>query len=126
MTGFKKYDEDKAPLDLLPPLGLWEIANAFAAGAAKYDPDNWRKGTGWRRYAGAGLRHIIAWVTGESIDPGSGVHHLACAAASCMMLLELELTQTGTDDRVKLPGELLTRLQMKTKKVVESAKAQRR
>ncbi len=45
------------------------------------------------------MRHLIAWISGESYDKESGINHLAHAAANLMMLLEYQNRGTGEDDR---------------------------
>lgn len=55
--------------------------------------DNWRKGgkAVIPRYIGAALRHILAYQTGERLDPESdGNPHLAHALTSLAFALELE------------------------------------
>jgi len=37
-----KFDEGKAPLALIPPEALLEIAEVFGFGAEKYGVNNWR------------------------------------------------------------------------------------
>jgi hypothetical protein len=53
----------------------------------------------WTRLVGAVLRHTFAWMRGESIDPESGLSHLAHAACGLLFLLAYELNNVGTDDR---------------------------
>ena len=75
----------------MPVRPLEEIALAFTYGAQKYEPDNYRRGTNWRRYLGAALRHTFAFARGEDADPETGLSHLAPAAACLMILRELQL-----------------------------------
>lgn len=98
---FKKHDTSKNRVELVPVRPLEEIALAFTYGAIKYDADNYRRGTAWRRYVGAALRHLLAWARGEDTDPETGLSHLAHAAACLMILRELQLDGLGTDDRIK-------------------------
>lgn len=98
---FVKHDDGKAPFDLIPPEAEFEVAKAFGHGAKKYSPNNYRLGTDWTRYVAAARRHLNAWQQGEDNDSESGLNHLAHALASLMMLLTLQLTKSGTDNRVK-------------------------
>jgi hypothetical protein len=85
----------------VPVRPLEEIALAFTYGAQKYEPDNYRRGTNWRRYLGAALRHTLAFARGEDADPETGLSHLAHAAACLMILRELQLDGLGADDRIE-------------------------
>lgn len=99
----------KPPVDLIPPLALLATACAFANGL-KYGRHSWllvgqgaaaeSKGT----YIGAALRHIMAYQFGETVDPDSGVDHLAHAAASLLICLELDIRKLGKDDRPLTPA----------------------
>lgn len=95
-----KHDSDKLRYDLLPPLALEELVKVLTHGAKKYDDDNWRNVPNWKkRYFAATQRHQWQWKQGIIQDdapdakgsPGSHCHHIACAIASLMFLLEKEL-----------------------------------
>lgn len=88
-----KYDAGKPRMDLLPMRAVLETAKVLAFGAKKYGANNWRKVLGWRwRYTGAGLRHVAAYVLGETHDAESGLHHLSHALCCFMFVLDNELT----------------------------------
>jgi len=96
----RKNDNEKPRTDLLPPRALVEVAKVFGYGAEKYGDWNWSLGKGLpasRVYAAA-LRHLFAWWSGEDKDQETGVTHLAHAACSVLMLLDLML-RGGIDDR---------------------------
>lgn len=79
----RKDDKDKLPLELLSPYALESIAVVLQHGAKRYGARNWEKGLNFSRIAGAALRHLVALLKGEAIDPDSGLHHahhLACEA----------------------------------------------
>jgi hypothetical protein len=73
----------------VPVCPLEEIALAFTYGTLKYEPDTYRRGTNWRRYVGATLRHTLVFARCEDVDPETGLSHLAHAAACLMILREL-------------------------------------
>jgi hypothetical protein len=104
---FKKDDSGKPRFELLPSVALEEVAKVLTYGAKKYThdgidgSDNWRLGTTWRRYIGASLRHIFAFLRGEDSDPETGCSHLAHAVCCLLFLLEFQLVGGGTDDRVQ-------------------------
>lgn len=94
-----KFDQDKPRTDLLPVLALEEVTRVFTYGAKKYSDRNWEKGFIWSRPYGATLRHLFAFWRGESIDPESGISHLAHCCCNVLFLLEFSIRKTGTDDR---------------------------
>ncbi len=93
----KKFDQDKARIDLVPADALLKVAEIFTFGAKKYDAENWRHGEGleWGRLYSASQRHLAAWLLGEDFDGESGLPHLAHAATNLFMLLHY----TGHPDR---------------------------
>src|SRR5690606_28371454 len=103
-TAFKQYAEDVSTLgtiqegevrslsstgaekgttierfDLLPTQALAKIARHFGVGAAKYAPNNWRKGYEWSKSYAALQRHLHAFWGGEDYDEETGSPHLAAA-----------------------------------------------
>jgi hypothetical protein len=55
----------------------------------------------YSRLLSAGLRHQLAWNSGEDFDPESGLNHLAHACANMLMLLEYQLLDQPGDDRAE-------------------------
>jgi len=72
-----KYDNKKLRFDLIPPEVLTLDAAVYTMGAEKYEDNNWRKGIKYSRVIGALMRHLVARICGEIIDPESGLPHLA-------------------------------------------------
>ena len=104
-----KADVGKLGTHLLPTRPLEAVARVLDFGAKKYAPDNWRAGIAYSRVYGAVLRHVWAWWRGETLDPESGQHHLACACTELMFLLEYELGPDASrrercDDRPEKGG----------------------
>lgn len=90
----------KLPLHLVPPALIEETAKAFADGAKKYTPYNWREGgASVSVYYGALLRHIFAYWNGEEISADARVSHLAHAAACIAILLDTQKYGSLEDDR---------------------------
>lgn len=73
--------------DLLPKAGLDAIAEVFAFGAEKYASHNWRRGYEWSKSYSALMRHMTAHWDGETLDPESGLPHLAHAGCHVMFML---------------------------------------
>lgn len=83
------FGAKKLPLELVPPSAVAALAEAFADGAKKYGPYNWREKTiSSSVYYGAALRHLAAWWDGENIAEDSGVHHLYHALACIAMVVD--------------------------------------
>jgi hypothetical protein len=95
----KKYDEEKIRFDLIPPILLQAIAEVLTSGLAKYkDPDNWKKVPNLTtRYYGALLRHLVAWRSGEKLDPESGLPHLWHMACNIAFLIWKEEKESHKD-----------------------------
>jgi hypothetical protein len=90
----------KVPLHLVPPAGMHHTALAFADGAKKYGPYNWReKNVSASVYYAAALRHLMAWWDGEDKSSDAGVHHLGHVMACCAILLDGESIGMMNDDR---------------------------
>lgn len=113
-----KFGRAKPSVGLIPGSALLHIADAFADGAEKYGPANWRDDpVSGSVYVNAAYRHIISWYDGrEENASDSGVHHLAHAAACLAIIIDAQTQGTLVDDRPtagKSP-QLITQL---TKKV---------
>ena len=94
MTPGMKHDTGKLRMDLLPPEAIRALAQVLTHGAAKYSPNNWR-GVEPMRYEAAMLRHWLAWKEGETLDPDSGLPHLAHVLCNAAFLVALEGGQCG-------------------------------
>jgi len=74
-----KADGGKLRMDLLPVEALESLARRLTLGAEKYGPRNWESGIEYSRVYAALLRHLLAWWSGEDIDPdpiAKNSHHL--------------------------------------------------
>ena len=86
-----KFDSGKLRYSLIPPAALAALAKVLTFGAEKYAPNSWQTvENGEERYLDALMRHIEAYRSGESIDPESGLSHLAHAACNVAFLLHFE------------------------------------
>ncbi|MGD9724364.1 MAG: dATP/dGTP diphosphohydrolase domain-containing protein [Pirellulales bacterium] len=83
------------------PVGAMEpLARVMELGAKKYGPYNWRQQPIRNMdYAHAALRHLTAWIGGQSIDPESGISHLAHVASRMAIVLDAESVGTAIEDR---------------------------
>ena len=86
-----KYDKEKLRLDLLPVDALEELARVYTMGAKKYGDRNWEQGLSYMRVVGALLRHLFAWIRGETYDKEDGQRHLASVVWNALALLTYEV-----------------------------------
>jgi Domain of unknown function (DUF5664) len=94
-----KHDQGKEPLDLLSSEALLQLAKVLGYGASKYSSHNWRGGLAWSRVYSAVQRHLLKWNAGETIDPETGLNHLAHAMCGLMFLLQYAKSKPELDDR---------------------------
>lgn len=88
----RKDDIDKPLYRLLPTRGIRCIVDVLTFGAKKYAPNNWKHvDNATERYTDAMLRHIFAWMDGETHDPESGLHHLGHAGCCLLFLMHFEV-----------------------------------
>lgn len=93
----------KPPLSLVPMVAVILESLAFAEGARKYGEFNWRRKKVKRRvYLEAILRHTIAALAGEDIDPDSGLPHEAKIRACCAIILDAKEVGCLIDDRFEM------------------------
>lgn len=95
-----KYDNNKAPLNLLSNYALEEVSKVLDFGQRKYNAWNWTKGIAYSRVIAAAKRHIAAWENGIDLDEESKTNHLANAMCNLMFLLDYEVRgMKELDDR---------------------------
>ncbi len=95
-----KYDQEKPIMALLPAEALEEEAWVWTFGAKKYGYWNWKKGLVYTRIISAILRHTMAIMKGEDIDPESGRLHAAHIRCCAGMLISFQLAgRKDLDDR---------------------------
>jgi len=91
----------EARFDLIPSGALTQLAEHYAAGAAKYGDHNWRKGFEWSKAYAALNRHLHAFWGGEWLDPETGKPHLTAVAFHAFTLLTFAEEHPEFDDRFK-------------------------
>lgn len=96
-----KADSGKPPVSLTPVEAILGEAEVFAFGAKKYGRHNFRLGFEHTRALDAALRHILAILNGEDLDPESGLPHWAHARCSLAMYAYMVTNNVGQDDRYK-------------------------
>lgn len=99
--GTKPRRAELLPFDVL----VQEVSLLYAAGASKYEDNNWRKGYDWSLSMGALQRHFADWYGGQDNDPecteimGQPVSHLAAVVFHALALLWFKDHCPELDDR---------------------------
>lgn len=121
-TGGQK-GQKPARFDLIPP-AIWEVAELYGKGAAKYteygectcrapvhEPGcpalvvtqtgdwNWRQGYAWSLSYAAMQRHANLFWSGEDVDPETGCGHMASVVFHALALMTFALEHPEKDDR---------------------------
>lgn len=94
----EKFDTGKERWDLLPLEALKEVVEVLTYGAAKYEPNGWKRvPDGENRYYAAQQRHSVANRLGEDFDEESNLLHLAHEACNALFRLQLKIDQLQED-----------------------------
>lgn len=90
----------KLPLHLWPSTATAAGSVALLNGALKYGRTNWREaGVRATIYIDAILRHALAYLEGEDVDPDDGVDHVAAILAGAAILVDAKAAGKLYDDR---------------------------
>ena len=94
-------DAEKPRMALIPPRAIREVGKALTYGAKHYkDQYNYlRGGMTTNQLLSACQRHMLEYQCCNGADTESNVHHIACAAANLLMLMEGILLDVLVDDR---------------------------
>lgn len=96
----QRFGDMKVPLGLFPSSALIHGAQAFADGAEKYGPYNWRdKAVEAMTYIHAAERHLRAWLDREEDASDSGNHHLGHVLACVAIILDAQEQGNLIDNR---------------------------
>lgn len=98
MAGLR-YNSNKRPWGLLSWPALAVLVDVLAFGAKKYAAWNWSKGLSWTETFESMQRHLVAWYSGEDVDPETGISHMGHVLCNAMFLMHFILFKTGVDDR---------------------------
>lgn len=94
-----KYDDDKLPIQLIPPESIVAQAEILAFGARKYSERNWEKGMRWSRLFGAINRHLWTWWSGDCLDRETLLNHIKAVHTVSGFLVTYIERNIGIDDR---------------------------
>jgi hypothetical protein len=108
MSKGKKFDYGKPPISWIPVSAIRGEAYGYLYGGKKYGRNNFKGGIAHTRLLDGVLRHILAIVDGEDIDPESGIPHVYLARCGLGIYDYQRLNHPGLDDRYK-PKKRLTK-----------------
>lgn len=92
-----KEKKSKSRLELVPPRALMLVGDVLAFGAEKYEPWGWCNGAfSSEDYRAAALRHLYQHALDDT-DEETQMLHMAQAAASVLIALELYLMENNRD-----------------------------
>ena len=85
---FQKNDDEKVRMELLDPEFMVGVAQVLTFGAKKYDAHNWKRATkeDTERIKGSILRHQMAYMSGEIVDPETNLNHMYHVGCNAMFL----------------------------------------
>lgn len=99
-----RYNEGKSELSMCLEHGeaMRQWAAGLVYGKKKYARGNWRKGLPVTSVCDSLLRHTLAYLNGEDIDPESGLPHTGFILCNAAFLCEFAV-RPELDDRVPCP-----------------------
>lgn len=98
-SGGIKHDDGKPQFTCLPTKALFELGKVSALGANKYGMHNYRKGIKVSRLLDAAMRHLLAAMQREELDPVDGNNHLASVAWNALVAFQMIQEHPELDDR---------------------------
>lgn len=103
-----------ALISVIPTAALLHLGEVMKLGANKYGAFNWRDTpVPAETYMDAAMRHLLSWQDGESVDPESGMSHLAHVMACCAIIIDAQENGMLDDNRPKAGrvGEMISNFQ---------------
>ncbi len=101
MKKAKRYNKGKPKISLISSIAITALAVVLTHNIKKYGKYNWQKGLPWTETIDSLLRHTLAFLDGEDLDPDSGLPHVDCIAANAMFLQHHFRKNKEFDDRGK-------------------------
>ena len=95
-----RYNEGKLKWSLVDWKSLEPMVRVLEMGAKKYAPYNWAKGMPVTEVSESLLRHMFAYLNGESNDKESKIEHLGHVMCNCMFLIHIMREKPEFDDRI--------------------------
>ncbi len=94
-----RYNQGKLQWSLVDFDSLEGLVRVLEYGAAKYAPDNWKKGMPVTQVSESLMRHLFAFLRGEDVDPESGCRHISHVMCNVMFLEYIMREKPHYDNR---------------------------
>lgn len=94
-----RYNQGKLQWSLVDFDSLEGLVRVLEYGAAKYAPDNWKKGMPVTQVSESLMRHLFAFLRGEDVDPESGCRHISHVMCNTMFLEYIMREKPHYDNR---------------------------
>jgi hypothetical protein len=94
-----RYNQGKLQWSLVDFDSLEGLVRVLEHGAAKYAPDNWKKGMPVTQVSESLMRHLFAFLRGEDVDPESGCRHISHVMCNTMFLEYIMREKPHYDNR---------------------------
>ncbi len=85
-----RFNEGKPKWSLVDFKSLEVMVRVLEFGSAKYGKFNWQRGLDKKEICESLLRHVFSYLSGELIDPESGISHVGHIQANAMFLEYME------------------------------------
>jgi len=102
MSQADRYNEGKTELSLLlsAPNALKGCTKVLEFGAKKYSRNNWKKGMPYSKIVDSLMRHLVAFMDNENLDPDSKLPHVDHIMCNALFLSEIvKIHANKFDDR---------------------------
>jgi hypothetical protein len=101
MMSGDRNNEGKPRMSLLleAPEALKGLVRVLEMGMEKYARTNWRKGLSYNEIMDSMMRHQVAFIGGEDLDPESGLPHVDHILCNALFLSEMTRIHPEKDDR---------------------------
>ena len=96
-----RHNNGKLRWSLVDFESLEDMVKVLEFGANKYSDHNWKKGLPTTQVCESLMRHLFAYLSGEDIDPESGLSHVGHIQCNAMFLSYMQKNKIEFDDRHK-------------------------
>jgi len=103
----QRFNDDKPQWSLVDFESFEDMVKVLEFGAKKYSANNWKKGLEINKLCESMLRHVFAFMNGETNDPESGLPHIGHIQCNTMFIAHMMKHKPHLDDRAKSIGQEL-------------------